>query len=80
MEVAPRYTLLSLFTLFEIFTLFTLFKLPYTAKTLASMLIYCYKVRTLLDAGSLGFWAKLSLWMGGWYPLDCYDYWSTCGA
>ena len=40
MEVAPRYTLLSLFTLFEIFTLFTLFKLLYTAKTLASMLIY----------------------------------------
>ena len=55
MEVAPRYTLLSLFTLFEIFTLFTLFKLLYTAKTLASMLIYCYKVRTLLDAGSMGF-------------------------
>ena len=43
MEVAPRYTLRSLFILFEIFTLFTLFtlfKLLYTAKTLASMLIY----------------------------------------
>ena len=34
MEVAPRYTLLSLFTLFEIFTLL------YTAKTLASLLKY----------------------------------------
>ena len=48
LEVALRYSLLPLFRLFQ---------LHYTADTLAGMdiVIYCYKVRLLLDAGSTGF-------------------------
>ena len=39
MEVAPRYTLLTL-TLFTLFALFIQFKLLYTAETIACFSIY----------------------------------------
>ena len=68
MNVAPCYTLL---------TLFTLFKLLYTAVAYVCLYILLEKVRTLLE------WIDELLskkwdgvdgveWSG--YPLDCYDY------
>ena len=57
MEVALRYTLLTLFTLLILFTLFkTVFtvntiQLLFTVQTVACMPIYIVEVRALLDLG-----------------------------
>ena len=87
MEVAPRYSLLTLltwftlskwFTLLTWLTLFRLFiqlKLLYTAKTLA--------IGTIALLGWTDELLSKTCYWSGWvsgYPLDCYDYQSTCGA
>ena len=62
---------------------FTLLKLLYTAKRTACMPLYILlgNIRTLLDVTEERGAKCVSGWME-WsgYPLDCYDYQSTCGA
>ena len=65
MEVAPRYTLITLFTMF---TLFILLKIVSRCLSISMYAyVYCYKVRTLLDVGSVG--TRTDGWLSGWIPL-----------
>ena len=69
MEVAPSYTLL---TLFKLFALFILFKLLYNANTVACLYFLLRKVRMLLES-SIELLSKI--WGDGVIPLkDFYDY------
>ena len=74
MQVAPRYTLLSLLTLLTWFTLLTLL---YTAKTLTFMPIYIqytiYKVTTLLESIKfLVFRVDIALCQGPYLLMNCF--------